>query len=86
MDIKVGSIVVSAAGHDKGGIFTVIGFAQQEYALIADGKFRKLEKPKKKKFKHLKPIGELEQNNPIQTNRQLRTVLKQYNTASSQGR
>jgi ribosomal protein L14E/L6E/L27E len=86
VDIKIGSIVVSAAGHDKGGIFTVIGFTQERYALIADGKVRKLEKPKKKKLKHLKPIGELDQNNPIQTNRQLRAVLKKFNTKSGQGR
>lgn len=78
MDITQGTVVVSAAGHDKGGIFAVIGFTLGEYALIADGKVRKLEKPKKKKLKHLEPIGVLEQGNPVQTNRQLKKALKQF--------
>lgn len=87
MNIKKGAVVVSIAGHDKGGIFAVIGFSNGEYALIADGKVRKLEKPKKKKLKHLRVIGELEQGNPMQTNRQLKKALKQYaQNELSQGR
>jgi ribosomal protein L14E/L6E/L27E len=79
VDIKEGTVVVSTAGHDKDGIFAVIGFTHGEYALIADGKVRKLEKPKKKKLKHLEPIGTLEQENPTQTNRQLKKALKSFN-------
>ena len=86
MDIKERAVVLSTAGHDKGGIFAVIGFTHGEYALIADGKVRKLEKPKKKKLKHLEPIGVLEQQIPTQTNRQLKRALKTFSARGGQGR
>ena len=84
MVISERAVVVSTAGHDKGVIFAVIGLTQEEYALIADGKVRKLEKPKKKKLKHLEMIGILEQKIPMQTNRQLKNALKAFR--GSQGR
>ena len=52
MEIKVGSIVRSIAGHDKGDLQLVVGL-DNGYAYVADGKLRKVEKPKKKKLKHL---------------------------------
>lgn len=64
MDNKfnIGSVVLSKAGHDKNGLFVVIKVCDNDYVLIADGKTRKLDKPKRKKIKHLKPIGvELEE-------------------------
>lgn len=84
MDIRMGTVVVSAAGHDAGGVFAVVGFTDG-YALIADGKIRRLEKPKRKKLKHLEPIGTLEQENP-QTNRQLKKALKTFDARGGQGR
>ncbi|CDZ23347.1 hypothetical protein CCDG5_0204 [[Clostridium] cellulosi] len=86
MEIKVGTVVLSTAGHDKGGVFAVIGFTDGDIALIADGKRRKLEKPKKKKLKHLKPLGILEQNIPTQTNRQLKKALMEFNARGGHGR
>lgn len=53
MEAKIGMIVRSAAGHDKGN-FLVITAVEGDFAFIADGKERKLEKPKKKRLKHLK--------------------------------
>ena len=52
MEIKVGSIVRSIAGHDKGSLLLVVAM-EKGYAYVADGKLRKIEKPKKKKLKHL---------------------------------
>ena len=52
MEIKLGSRVRSKAGRDKGDDFIVIGI-ENEFAYIADGNLRKVEKPKKKKLKHL---------------------------------
>jgi large subunit ribosomal protein L14e len=51
--IAVGRVVRSKAGRDKGRFFLVVGVADEEHLLIADGDLRKLEKPKKKKLKHL---------------------------------
>ena len=53
MNISVASFVTSLNGRDEGKRFLVIG-TQDEYSLIADGKGRKAEKPKRKKNKHLK--------------------------------
>ena len=52
MEIQRGSVVYSKAGHDQGKLFLVIR-TDGEYAFLADGKVRKLDKPKKKKQKHL---------------------------------
>ena len=86
MDIRERTVVVSTAGHDKGVVFAVIGFTLEKYALIADGTVRKLEKPKKKKLKHLEPIGILEKEIPAQTNRQLKKAVKSFDAWGSQGR
>lgn len=52
-EMKLGDIVLSKAGRDKGKYFVVTGVAG-EYAFIADGAARKTDKPKKKKIKHLR--------------------------------
>jgi len=59
MDDLLGHLVVSLAGRDKGIICAVVGNSDDEgYVYIADGKIRKVENPKKKKLKHLKPIAQ----------------------------
>lgn len=48
-----GDIVYSKAGRDKEGYFIVIS-VDGEYVQICDGKRRKVDRPKRKKLKHLK--------------------------------
>ena len=55
----IGQYVQSTQGRDAGMIFIVVGIVDQNYVLIADGKLRSIEKPKKKKVKHLIPKQEL---------------------------
>ncbi|MGX8699334.1 MAG: KOW domain-containing RNA-binding protein [bacterium] len=50
-------VVIALRGRDAEKRFFVVGF-REELALIADGKSRRLEKPKAKKLKHLSPTGE----------------------------
>ena len=50
--LQVADIVISKNGRDAGKRFIVIG-ADCEYSLLADGKGRRFEKPKRKKNKHL---------------------------------
>ena len=50
----VGQFVLSTAGRDKGRVHVVSAAAECEYLFIADGKTRKIDKPKKKKLKHIK--------------------------------
>lgn len=56
MDDILGCIVIATAGRDKNRTFIVIKKLDDLYVLIADGKCRRLEKPKKKKIKHLKKV------------------------------
>ena len=51
-EVKVSDIVQSLAGHDERRFHFVFKI-ENGYALIADGKLRKLSKPKRKKLKHL---------------------------------
>ncbi|OGO87636.1 MAG: hypothetical protein A2Y15_02465 [Clostridiales bacterium GWF2_36_10] len=56
MDDYLGLMVISLAGRDKGRIAAVIAVVDDKFVLIADGRARKTETPKKKKLKHIKMI------------------------------
>ena len=59
MDISKSDIIESLAGRDKGKLFYVID-TEENYVLIADGKGRKLENPKRKKLKHVRRVSRTE--------------------------
>ena len=59
MDISKSDIIESLAGRDKGNFFYVID-VEDNYVLIADGKGRKLENPKRKKLKHVRRVTRTE--------------------------
>ncbi|MCQ2442404.1 MAG: KOW domain-containing RNA-binding protein [Oscillospiraceae bacterium] len=77
-------IVLSLAGHDEGKLFVVTGI-DGEFLLLADGKGRKLEAPKRKKKKHVRCVGtsahpaiiRLHRGEPT-TNKQLRCALAAF--------
>lgn len=52
----IGRLVVSKAGHDKGRVLCVVD-CNGEYLLLADGRKRMAEKPKRKKLKHVELIN-----------------------------
>ena len=52
MEIAKSDIVRSGAGRDKGKLFVVLA-VEGEYLLLADGKGRKVETPKRKKRRHV---------------------------------
>ena len=54
-DISVSDVVVSTAGRDRGEWFYVID-AEDSYVLLANGKNRTLEQPKRKKIKHIEKV------------------------------
>ena len=55
--MELGQIVLSKCGRDKKKYFFVIQIDEsKEYVFITDGDSRRLEKPKKKKIKHLVPL------------------------------
>ena len=51
----IGRIVVSEAGRDKGEYLAVIGECEN-YFLLANGRKHPLEKPKRKKIKHVEVL------------------------------
>ncbi|MCL2627767.1 MAG: KOW domain-containing RNA-binding protein [Oscillospiraceae bacterium] len=59
--MNIADIVVSINGRDAGKRFVVTG-TENEYSLIANGKGRRLEKPKRKKNKHLRFEGKASSN------------------------
>lgn len=49
----IGRIVYSKAGRDKDKYFMILDVLNEEFVYLVDGDLRRLEKPKKKKIKHL---------------------------------
>ena len=60
MEYQIGQVVYSKSGHDKGDVQMIIA-VEGEYLLLADGKRRKLEKPKRKKKMHVQPTFYVEE-------------------------
>ena len=52
MEYTVGQVVYSKCGHDKGKAFIVTEI-EEDFLYLTDGKSRKMDKPKKKKTKHV---------------------------------
>ena len=51
-EFKISDVVKSTAGRDQGQLFYVVG-ADGRYLMLANGKDRTLERPKRKKCKHV---------------------------------
>jgi large subunit ribosomal protein L14e len=56
MEISKADIVLSLAGHDREQVFFVVD-TDGVWAWLADGRGRKLEKPKRKKLKHVRFVS-----------------------------
>ena len=55
--VETGMLAKSKAGHDKGHLY-VIYDADETYVYLVDGEIRTIDKPKKKKRKHVQIICE----------------------------
>ena len=51
----ISDVVISTAGHDKGEIFYVVS-TDDNYLYLANGKDRTLDKPKRKKRRHVQKV------------------------------
>mgnify|MGYP003460972187 CR=1 FL=1 len=54
-DIIISDVVTSTAGRDQGKLFYVVG-TDPVYLLLVNGKDRTLDKPKRKKRKHVQKV------------------------------
>ncbi|WP_422448608.1 RNA-binding protein [Thermoanaerobacterium sp. DL9XJH110] len=83
-ELKLGQLVLSCAGRDKGRFMLVIKILDSQYVYVADGVLRRVENPKKKKIKHLKIlnkragfIAEKIENNKKIYNEEIRRALEE---------
>ena len=90
MEVDKSSLIVSKAGRDKGQLFYVID-TDEQYVYLADGKSRKLEKPKRKKRKHVEQVPRTEsriaekiRNGEKVLNSELREELASFGQKQSQ--
>ena len=51
-EFSIGMMAKSLAGHDKGKIY-LVSAVDEQYVYLVDGKYRTMEKPKRKKRKHV---------------------------------
>ena len=82
--IRPYEIVLSLAGHDKGRLYLVLG-EEGGRLLLADGRGRKLDAPKRKSAAHVRSVGtsahpaveKLHRGEPV-TDKQLRCALAAF--------
>ncbi|NJD02137.1 MAG: RNA-binding protein [Ruminiclostridium sp.] len=90
--MDLGRIVVSKAGRDAGRRFLVIKVVDEQFVQISDGDLRRVEKPKRKKVKHLEQTGEIAgtieeklKSNARITNSEVRKALAMHKGNSENG-
>ena len=75
--MKIGQIVYSKAGRDKGKVLAVIAFNGTE-VFVADGKERPIMRPKLKNLKHITVTGYCLSEDEYRSNKALKAALKRY--------
>ena len=83
MDLKRGTVVVSAAGRDKTHLMVVVSLNETR-AKVCDGKERPLANPKSKNPKHLKQTKFFVDMDSICSDRALRKALKDAESGSKE--
>lgn len=53
LSLVKGQVVRSKKGRDEGKVYIIFDIIDDDLLLLVDGKLRKLDRPKKKKVKHL---------------------------------
>ena len=82
MKVVKGSVVKALAGRDQGRFFVAVA-AEDRFVYIADGKERKLEKPKRKNVKHISPTGTVIDITDM-TDKRLRRILTAFITRNAE--
>lgn len=82
ININRGDFILSLAGRDSGHVFIVADIIDSEYVTLTDGMLRSVEKPKKKKRKHLKRI-DIPSYDGIMSNRAVSKTVKDVTASLS---
>lgn len=92
MSVALGQVVISRAGRDAKRKFVVVKVIDELYVELSDGDLRRIEKPKRKKVKHLHitseiiaDLGEKLGNNMKITNAEIRKALAEVDTLKNTG-
>lgn len=80
----LGQVVLSKAGKDSGSFYVILR-EEDDFAYIADGRLRKVEKPKLKRKKHLAPTKTVLEAKDCETNSSLRAALSKFNETNEGG-
>lgn len=78
MNIQLGSVVKALAGREKNSFYVAVGI-HDGFVEIADGKERKLQKPKRKNIKHISPVNSVIDISEL-TNKKLRKLINEFKT------
>ncbi len=86
MEIARANLVEATAGREKGKLYFVLD-TDGDYLLLADGKSRRVEAPKRKKRKHARFIADTGDRVAVKiresekiTNSELRKAIASYNS------
>lgn len=82
--LQAGRVVKSIAGRDQDRFYVVVSVESGRVS-IADGKARKLAKPKGKNPLHLRPTNSYLDLSAVTTDKQLRKALEPLNAAGEEG-
>jgi ribosomal protein L14E/L6E/L27E len=84
LKIEVGRLVKSLKGHDAGNIYMIIK-QEDDFVWLSDGDYKKLDKPKKKRIKHVEPLEKVSftiagktLDNKLIHNQEIYSRIKQY--------
>ncbi len=75
--METGMLAKSLAGHDKDKIY-LISKIDKDYVFLVDGETRTLQKPKRKKQKHIQIICK-KSFTDIERDEYIKRVIKEYN-------
>lgn len=82
MEIRKGMLARSKAGHDKDQLYVVLSI-EENHVLLVNGITKPVDRPKKKKTKHLQPINHIPenlkeklQNGTLWTNEEVKRAIK----------
>ena len=81
--MEAGRVVWSKAGHDKHSFYMVVRM-ENGRAYIADGRRRKLDKPKAKNPAHLNSTKTIFEPETVKTDKRLRELLRALNAPGAQ--
>lgn len=76
LNYETGALVKSLAGHDRGRLYIIIE-ETEDSLFLTNGRLRPMEKPKRKKKKHVQVILKKIEDEEF-TDENIRTFIKKY--------